>query len=92
MTLGLSDRRTSSGPTLEAFWGAPQDAEERSFAPPNWMPYFGIESADASAERASALGGSVLLPPMDIPSGGRIAAVADPQGAALGLWEGEMED
>jgi anaerobic magnesium-protoporphyrin IX monomethyl ester cyclase len=24
------DRRTSSGPTLEGFWGAPQDAEERA--------------------------------------------------------------
>jgi predicted enzyme related to lactoylglutathione lyase len=69
-----------------------QGAEERSAAPPYWMPYLGIESADASAERAAALGGSVLLPPMDIPSGGRIAAIADPQGAALGLWAGEMDD
>ncbi len=27
------DRRTASGPTVEAFWGAPQDAEENAMAP-----------------------------------------------------------
>ena len=34
------DRRTRGGPTLEAFWGKPQDAEERSMAlrPPPGRP------------------------------------------------------
>ena len=26
------DRRSANGPTLEKFWGKPQDAEERSMA------------------------------------------------------------
>jgi anaerobic magnesium-protoporphyrin IX monomethyl ester cyclase len=28
----LRDRRTSRGPSLEEFWGRPQDAQERSMA------------------------------------------------------------
>jgi predicted enzyme related to lactoylglutathione lyase len=52
-----------------------------------WLPYVTVDSADAGAERAAALGGRVLLPPLDAHDAGRMAVVVDPCGAHLGLWE-----
>jgi uncharacterized protein len=51
---------------------------------PRWTVSFMVADADHSAARAQELGGSVLLPPMDIPVG-RLAIVADPQGASFTL-------
>src|SRR4051794_19835044 len=57
-------------------------------APPAaWTTYVEVESADAAARAAEAAGGSVLAAPFDAPPAGRIAVVADPGGAALGVWE-----
>jgi predicted enzyme related to lactoylglutathione lyase len=52
--------------------------------PPHWLAYVEVADADAAAEKATSLGGSVVVPPMDFP-GGRFAIVTDPQGATLGL-------
>jgi predicted enzyme related to lactoylglutathione lyase len=41
-----------------------------------------VAGADQAAARAQQLGGSVLLPPMDIPIG-RFTVLADPQGAVF---------
>jgi uncharacterized protein len=49
---------------------------------PGWRVTFWVGDADQTAARAGELGGSVLLPPMDIPVG-RMTIVADPQGAVL---------
>ena len=37
------------------------------------------------AERATALGGQVLLPPMEVPGGDWIVVLRDPQGAVFAL-------
>ena len=58
--------------------------------PPHWLPYFTVESRDAAAENAAGLGGREFVR-MEMPAG-RIAIIADPQGAPLGLWEGETDD
>jgi predicted enzyme related to lactoylglutathione lyase len=47
---------------------------------------FRVTDADASVGRAQELGGSVVLPPMDVPVG-RFALVADPAGAAFVLTQ-----
>jgi predicted enzyme related to lactoylglutathione lyase len=49
---------------------------------PGWRVTFWVADADQTAARARELGGSVLLPPMDIPVG-KLTIVADPQGAAF---------
>jgi predicted enzyme related to lactoylglutathione lyase len=49
---------------------------------PGWRVTFWVGDADRTAAGAQELGGSVLLPPMDIPLG-RLTVVADPQGAAF---------
>lgn len=71
-----------------------QSPEERvAGIPANWMPYFVVpDSVDETVARVSERGGGTLLPPMDMPQGGRIAAVHDPQRAAFALWEGPVDD
>ena len=48
--------------------------------PPHWSVNFAVRDADAIAEHAVALGGSLLMAPMDTP-GFRSAVIGDPQGA-----------
>jgi len=61
-------------------------------APPAWLGYVGVDDVDAAADKAKALGGAWLMPPMDIPTVGRFAVTADPQGAALGVFRYTCED
>ena len=49
---------------------------------PRWSIALWVADADEAAARAEELGGTVLLPPMDIPMG-RFTVLADPQGASF---------
>ena len=49
----------------------------------------GVEDADATAAKASELGGSTVAEVMDIPTVGRIALIKDPQGAVFGIIKPE---
>lgn len=49
--------------------------------PAHWMPYFTVVDVDATAAQAASLGGSVCVPPQDIPGVGRFAVLGDPAGA-----------
>ncbi len=60
----------------------PQEAPPET--PAYWLTYFGIDNTDAKVERALELGGSVLLPPTDIPPG-RFAVLADIDGALFAV-------
>ena len=68
------------------------EQETAAGVPPNWLVYFTTEDVDGSATKVGELGGAVLAPPMQLPMGSRIAVVADPQGAAFALFEGEVQD
>lgn len=50
-----------------------------------WIVYFAVADAYKSAERAKALGGTVVHGPIDTPVG-PLAALRDPQGAAFSIW------
>ncbi|MGH9004510.1 MAG: VOC family protein [Acidimicrobiia bacterium] len=52
--------------------------------PPHWLVYFAVEDTDATVAQVSELGGAVRMPGMDTPAG-RIAVVADPQGATFAV-------
>jgi uncharacterized protein len=54
-------------------------------APPNWLQYVSVDSADRAAERVTASGGTIMNGPMDVPGGDRIAQCMDPQGAAFAV-------
>lgn len=71
----------SNGDRMAA--GMIQMTPEWGDIPPHWMVYLTVTDCDASAEKVTALGGKVLVPPTDIPDMGRFAVVQDPQGAAF---------
>src|SRR5262249_44023527 len=48
--------------------------------PAHWTLYSAVENCDAAVAAVGRAGGSVSMPPMDIPQG-RFAGVVDPQGA-----------
>jgi predicted enzyme related to lactoylglutathione lyase len=55
--------------------------------PPNWMTYIGTGDADAAAARAKDLGATIMREPWDVETVGRIAILADPTGAVIGLFQ-----
>ena len=62
--------------------------EEKSIPASHWMPYAAVDNVDAAATQVRSLGGTVCLPPSDIPETGRFAVVGDPQGAYFSLYTG----
>jgi predicted enzyme related to lactoylglutathione lyase len=54
-------------------------------APPHWLYYAHVDSADAAAARVKAAGGQVLHGPMDVPGGDRVAQCLDPQGGTFAV-------
>jgi predicted enzyme related to lactoylglutathione lyase len=60
--------------------------DEMGPVPPHWMVYFGVDDVDASANKAESLGGSIMVPPADIPEIGRFAGLNDPQGAVFFIF------
>ncbi|MBL7499242.1 VOC family protein [Frankia sp. CNm7] len=52
--------------------------------PSHWMVYLAVDDTDACAEKILSLGGSVPVPPTDIPPG-RFAVVNDPLGAHFSI-------
>ena len=68
------------GNMLGAMYNKPPDIPA-----PNWLPYARVPSADASAAVAQRLGANVVQGPMEVPGGGRIAVLMDPQGAMFAV-------
>jgi predicted enzyme related to lactoylglutathione lyase len=52
-----------------------------------WNTYIWVDSADDTAARARAAGGKVISEPFDVMDAGRMAVVADPEGAAFCVWQ-----
>jgi predicted enzyme related to lactoylglutathione lyase len=53
--------------------------------PSHWNNYIAVENADETAEKITANGGTVRVPPFDAPGVGRMAMVADPSGANFAI-------
>ena len=56
--------------------------DDEQDVPAHWSVTFAIDDADELAARATELGGSVLVPPFDVPWV-RMTVIADPQGASF---------
>lgn len=67
------------------------DAMTTGGAKPGWLFYVGVDDVDATADKVTAAGGAVLMPPFDLPGVGRMAFVADPQGAPFYIMRGASE-
>ena len=57
-------------------------ADDKAGIPAHWSVTFAVDDADAVAETAAALGGTVVVPPFDAPWVG-MTAITDPQGATF---------
>ena len=66
----------------------PEDAR-RTGAAPHWIGYVGVDDVDAAVARFTQLGGTVYVPPTDVPNISRFSVVADPQMATLALVKGQ---
>ena len=75
----------SQGP-LGGVMGLPQQVVEMG-VPPHWMGNVMVDDVDAACALTKRLGGKVHKEPADIPTVGRFAVIADPQGAAIAIFE-----
>jgi hypothetical protein len=63
-------------------------ADDQPNVPAHWSVTFAIDDADATAAKATELGGTVIVPPFDAPWSTptytiRITVIGDPQGATF---------
>ena len=57
-------------------------------ASPHWTSYVSVEDADATAAQVGELGGAaVFRQSFDVLDAGRVAAIRDPTGAIVSLWQ-----
>lgn len=85
----------AGGAGVAGLMGTPPDAAAAG-AKPGWSGYIGVDDVDAMAARIVGAGGSICMPPADIPTVGRFAVMADPMGATFMLFtplphEGDMQ-
>jgi predicted enzyme related to lactoylglutathione lyase len=67
--------------------GGMMTAPKGNPTPPMWLYYAETPDLNAAVERAKKRGATVMNGPMDVPGGGRIAQLKDPQGAAFALHQ-----
>ena len=84
------DMWTRDGQPLGGVMQLPEEAVAAG-APPHWLAYIGTPDVDATAARAAELGGSVIVPPTDIPTVGRFSVIGDPDGSVFALFAPEMD-
>ncbi len=56
--------------------------------PPSWTPYIRVADLAVTLDVVEDAGGKLNMPPFDVPGDTRIAIIADPTGAVLGLMQG----
>jgi predicted enzyme related to lactoylglutathione lyase len=65
--------------------GYQMSGEQRKSEEPRWTVYFSVPDCDAIAAKVLGSGGTVSVPPTDIPNVGRFAACQDPDGAGFSI-------
>jgi uncharacterized protein len=73
---------------LAKLQAGPQKASE---VPPQWRGYVGVDDVDAATSHAKKIGGTVHMPPTDVPNVSRFSVIADSQGATLALIESQEQ-
>jgi len=59
--------------------------------PPFWLCYIAVPDLEKSVAAAKRAGGKIMTGPTDVPDGGRIAILTDPQGAMFALYRAAPE-
>jgi predicted enzyme related to lactoylglutathione lyase len=71
------------GRDVAAIGSIPESAPEMA----TWNTYIWVYSADETTVKAREAGGSVMMEPFDVMDAGRMAVLADPEGAVFMLWQ-----
>jgi predicted enzyme related to lactoylglutathione lyase len=71
----------------EFIGGVPPAAHHTPGTPPHWLPYFLVSDCDRIANIAKEHGATLHMAPMSMESVGRMAVIADPQGAVFALFQ-----
>jgi len=58
----------------------------------HWISYVSVDDVDAAAKAAVANGGRIVEPPQEIPTVGRMARIADPQGGEICPFKSNQGD
>lgn len=61
-------------------------------ARPAWLGYVGVDDVDSAVDAAVSDGGKILMPAWDIPNVGRLALLADPDGAPFYVMRDAKEE
>lgn len=64
--------------------GVMQRPEDMGDMPSHWTVYFQVDDCEATVEKATASGGNIIVPPLDVPPG-RFSVLQDPQGAVFAV-------
>lgn len=67
--------------------GIPPARDRQPNTPPHWLIYLHTSDCDAFAGKAKQLGANFYLPPTTMENVGRMAVVADPQGAVFAMFQ-----
>lgn len=78
---------TPAGP-IGGLMELPEEAKTQG-APNHWLTYIAVPNIEETVARATQLGGQVLKEPTAIPTVGRFAVLADPQGAVFAVFTAE---
>jgi predicted enzyme related to lactoylglutathione lyase len=82
---GVYSMATLRGEAVAAI--APIPAGASDAMPLSWNTYIAVDDVDATSEKVEAAGGQVITAASDVGDAGRMAWVADPTGAVVGLWQ-----
>jgi predicted enzyme related to lactoylglutathione lyase len=84
---GATYTMLSLGDRLVAGLGPQPPEQAQAGVPSTWTTYVMVGDVDEMVTATPGAGGTVLVPAFDVMSSGRIAVVADPSGAMIGLWQ-----
>jgi predicted enzyme related to lactoylglutathione lyase len=79
--------RTGAGVDVGGLMAPPGEAG----MPATWLGYIGVDDVDQTVARVVAAGGATHMPATDMPGVGRMAMVADPQGAPFYVMRGAVD-
>lgn len=68
--------------------GVPDDEN----LPTDWTVHLGTDNLAGTLSKVTAAGGRVLFAPMEVGELGKVAIVATPSGASLGVWQADSFD
>jgi uncharacterized protein len=55
--------------------------------PTAWLPYVLVDDVTAATAKAKSLGATICKDITEVPGAGSLSIIADPTGAAIGLWQ-----